>query len=53
MPMQYGLGLEDFERIEHFGGEAKEPDKQQSIDVGDGHSLRRSASYYIELMSKD
>jgi hypothetical protein len=53
MPTQGSLGLEEFGRVEHLGAEAKEPDKQQSIDVADGHSLRRSASYYIELMSKD
>ena len=40
MPTQDRLGLEDFECIEHFWEETIEPDKQQSIDVTDGHSLR-------------
>ena|SRR6516225_3998771 len=53
MPTQDGLGLEDLERVERLGGEVKEPDKQQSIDVADGHPLRRFAPQYIELMSKD
>lgn len=43
MPTQDRLGLDDFEPVDHFGGEAIEPDKQQSIDVADGHSLRRFA----------
>jgi len=53
MPTQDGLGLEDFERVECLGEDAIESDKQQSIDVADGHALRRSVSQYIELMSKD
>jgi hypothetical protein len=40
MPTQDRLELEDFERVDHFGGEAIVSDKQQSIDVADGHSLR-------------
>jgi hypothetical protein len=53
MPIQDRLGLEDFECVEHLGGEAIEPDKQRPIDSADGHSLRRFAPKDIELMSKD
>jgi hypothetical protein len=39
MPTQYRLRLEDFQHLQHFGEKAIEPDKQQSIDVAEGHSL--------------
>jgi hypothetical protein len=43
MPTQDRLRLEDFECVEHLGGEAIEPDKQQPIDTADGYSLRQFA----------
>jgi len=41
MPTEYRLRLEDVQRLQHFGGEAIEPDKQQSIEVTEGYSLGR------------
>lgn len=47
MPTHDRLRLKDFQRLQHFGGEAIEPNKQQSIDVAEGHS--RFRSYFQSL----
>jgi hypothetical protein len=52
MPTDDRLRLEDFERVQHFGGQPIEPGKHQAIDVAEGHSLGRSTAQRVELVSQ-
>jgi hypothetical protein len=53
MPTDDRLRLEDFERVQHFGGEPIKPYKRKAIDVAEGYSFGRSPPQHIKLMSQD
>jgi len=53
MPTDDGRRLQDFQRVQYFGGQPIEPGKYQAVDIGDGDPLRRSTPQHVELVSED
>jgi hypothetical protein len=51
MPMDYGLRLQDRQRVQYFGSQAIKPDEHKAIDTAEGHPLRRSTAQHIELVA--
>src|ERR1700726_4211175 len=52
MPADHGLRPDDLQSVQHAGRQPIQPGKYQTIDAGEGQSLRRFTSQHVELMTK-
>src|SRR6266852_8374442 len=52
MPADHRLRLNDRESVQHAGRQPIQPGKSQTVDAGEGWSLRRFTPQHIELMTK-
>src|SRR6202048_4360558 len=52
MPADHGLRPDDLQRVQHARCEPIQPGKYQTVDAGEGSSLRRFTSQHVELMTK-
>jgi hypothetical protein len=51
-PIDHGLRLEEFHRVQNLGSQVIEPRKHQVIDIADSNPLGRPTRQDIELMPK-
>src|SRR6202795_738144 len=52
MPADHGLRPDDLQSVQHARCEPIQPGKHQTVDAGEGWSLRRFTSQHVELMTK-
>src|ERR1700730_11833958 len=52
MPADHGLQPDDLQSVQHAGCQPIQPGKYQTVDAGEGQSLRRSTPQHVELMTK-
>src|SRR6202171_386013 len=52
MPADHRLRLNYRESVQHAGHQPIQPGKYQTVDAGEGSSLRRFTSQHVELMTK-
>src|SRR5229473_4702833 len=52
MPADHRLRLNDRESVQHAGRQPIQPGKYQTVDAGEGSSLRRFTPQHVELMTK-
>src|SRR6202140_4646336 len=52
MPADHGLRPDDLQSVQHAGCQPIQPGKYQTVDAGEGWSLRRFTSQHVELMTK-
>src|ERR1700704_994707 len=52
MPADHGLRPDDLQSVQHARCQPIQPRKYQTVDAGEGESLRRFASQHVELMTK-
>src|SRR6478672_7635894 len=52
MPTDHGLRPDDLQSVQHARCQPIQPDKYQTVDAGEGQSLRRFTSQQVELMTK-
>src|SRR3984893_9411905 len=52
MPADHGLRPDDLQSFQHARCQPIQPGKYQTVDAGEGWSLRRFTSQHVELMTK-
>src|SRR6185312_495086 len=52
MPADRRLRLNDRESVQHAGRQPIQPGKYQTVDAGEGESLRRFTPQHVEVMTK-
>src|ERR1700738_4292580 len=52
MPADHGLRPDDLQSVQHAGCQPIQPGKYQTVDAGEGSSLRRFTPQHVELMTK-
>src|ERR1700676_1655316 len=52
MPADHGLRPDDLQSVQHAGRQPIQPGKYQTVDAGEGQSLRRFTPQHVELMTK-
>src|ERR1700676_2711156 len=52
MPADHGLRPDDLQSVQHAGRQPIQPGKYQTVDAGEGQSLRRFTRQHVELMTK-
>src|ERR1700726_2826395 len=52
MPADHGLRPDDLQSVQHAGRQPIQPSKYQTVDAGEGSSLRRFTPQHAELMTK-
>src|ERR1700726_298364 len=52
MPADHGLRPDDLQSVQHAGRQPIQPGKYQTVDAGEGQSLRRLTPQHVELMTK-
>src|SRR5580693_719145 len=52
MPADHGLRPDDLQSVENARCQPIQPGKYQTVDAGEGQSLRRFTSQHVELMTK-
>src|SRR5258707_6042531 len=52
MPADHGLRPDDLQSVQRARCQPIQPGKYQTVDAGEGYSLRRFTSQHVELMTK-
>src|SRR6267378_7812313 len=52
MPADHGLRPDDLQSVQNARCQPIQPGKYQTVDAGEGYSLRRFTSQHVELMTK-
>jgi hypothetical protein len=52
MPADHGLRPDDLQSVQHARCQPIQPGKYQTVDAGEGSSLRRFTPQHVELMTK-